>query len=278
MNILERPDLMEALAAEHALGTLRGGARRRLEALASQSAELRDAMAAWSLRMQALTELQPESAAPARVWEGISRELGMGRGEPAPRPIQELPRSGAARLPAEEPARGGWLAWLGLGGGAGGGWRAGACAAAACAAVAVGFSARMAGELGAARTELARGGAELAATRAGGRFVAVLADESGAPQLFVSRLPGAWALRAERVGGFAEGPDRSLQLWAIGDDGKAVSLGLLASGGDSEMPGSERIDGAKAIAVSLEARGGVDGSAGPKGPVLWKGAVLRVRA
>ena len=37
MDILRYPDLMERLAASYALGTLRGGARRRFEALARQS-------------------------------------------------------------------------------------------------------------------------------------------------------------------------------------------------------------------------------------------------
>src|SRR5215204_2750510 len=58
MNLLDHPDLADRLAAAYALGTLRGGARRRFEAQARQSPTLRAAALAWQERFGAMTELQ----------------------------------------------------------------------------------------------------------------------------------------------------------------------------------------------------------------------------
>ena len=62
MNILGRPDLMDRLAASYALGTLRGGARRRFETLARGSPTLRVMAQVWEERFMSLTELAPAEA------------------------------------------------------------------------------------------------------------------------------------------------------------------------------------------------------------------------
>ena len=49
MNLQNNPSLMDQLAASYALGTLRGGARRRFEALARDNATLRAAALVLSL-------------------------------------------------------------------------------------------------------------------------------------------------------------------------------------------------------------------------------------
>ena len=43
MNITQHPELLDRLAASYALGTLRGGARRRFESLAREHATVRAA-------------------------------------------------------------------------------------------------------------------------------------------------------------------------------------------------------------------------------------------
>ncbi len=78
-----RPDRAERLAAEYALGTLRGAARRRFERLLPAHPALHDALSDWQLRLQALASpVQPVEPA-ARVWAAVQQRLF---GPPAPRP------------------------------------------------------------------------------------------------------------------------------------------------------------------------------------------------
>ena len=78
------PELRDRLAAEYALGTLRGPARRRFERLLSGDARLRDLAEDWELRVNLLAESAPAVAPPARVWEGIAERIG-----PASAPVRE---------------------------------------------------------------------------------------------------------------------------------------------------------------------------------------------
>jgi anti-sigma-K factor RskA len=75
MNIRDNPVLRERLAAEYALGTLRGPARRRFESWLRSDAALRAAVVSWQGRLATLAELGRPVAPPARVWSGIERRL-----------------------------------------------------------------------------------------------------------------------------------------------------------------------------------------------------------
>src|SRR5512133_1490187 len=90
MDITRHPELLERLAAAHALGTLRGGARRRFEHVARQSPTARAAALLWQERFAALTELQPTEAPSANVWKRIENLLI------AQRPGASAPHAGAA--------------------------------------------------------------------------------------------------------------------------------------------------------------------------------------
>src|SRR3569832_1294093 len=79
MDLMRHPDLAERLAAAYALGTLRGGARRRFEAQARQSPMLRALAIAWQERFAAMTELQTGQQPSANVWKRIENELGRER-------------------------------------------------------------------------------------------------------------------------------------------------------------------------------------------------------
>ena len=68
MNIHRHPELLDRLAAAWALGTLRGGARRRFEALAREQAPVRAAALLWESRVAGMTELQRETSPPPAVW------------------------------------------------------------------------------------------------------------------------------------------------------------------------------------------------------------------
>ncbi len=70
-----RPSLIDRLAAEHVLGTLRGPARRRFESLLPAHPALRAAVAAWQARLiplsAAVTPVQPS----ATVWSRVEQRL-----------------------------------------------------------------------------------------------------------------------------------------------------------------------------------------------------------
>ena len=68
MNLLQNPELIDRLAASYALGTLRGGARRRFETLAREHASVRAAALVWQGRWSGLTELQHTVQPDAAVW------------------------------------------------------------------------------------------------------------------------------------------------------------------------------------------------------------------
>ena len=83
MNITQHPDLLDRLAASYALGTLRGGARRRFEALAREHATVRAAALVWQTRWSGLTELQPQVAPSPAVWTRIDNLVRAGQLEQA---------------------------------------------------------------------------------------------------------------------------------------------------------------------------------------------------
>ena len=70
-----RPTLADALAAQYVAGTLRGGARRRFEALLPGHPALRDALQDWQARLLPLTAVIEPVAPPARVWRGVQSRL-----------------------------------------------------------------------------------------------------------------------------------------------------------------------------------------------------------
>lgn len=69
------PQLRELLAAEYALGTLVGAARRRFERLLIDDARLRAELAAWETRFADWAAGLPRQAPPARVWRRIERRI-----------------------------------------------------------------------------------------------------------------------------------------------------------------------------------------------------------
>ena len=74
MNYL-RPELLDKLAREYVLGTLVGGARRRFETIARDSAEVRGAVLAWQERLAVLELSHVPLQPPVSNWAGIERRL-----------------------------------------------------------------------------------------------------------------------------------------------------------------------------------------------------------
>jgi anti-sigma-K factor RskA len=94
MELSRHPELADRIAAAYGLGTLRGGARRRFEAQARQSPQLRALAIVWQERFAAMTELQPTDVPSPNVWKRIRLELDRQRD--------------AGRARASSPASRGW--------------------------------------------------------------------------------------------------------------------------------------------------------------------------
>lgn len=81
-----RPDLADRLGAEYAAGTLRGRARRRLEALLPAHPALSAAVTRWQQRLMPLTQTVAPVEPPATVWPRIEERLGFRAAEAAAAP------------------------------------------------------------------------------------------------------------------------------------------------------------------------------------------------
>ncbi|MEO6361713.1 MAG: anti-sigma factor [Caldimonas sp.] len=81
-----RPELADALAADHAIGTLRGAARRRFEALLPAHPALREASLGWQERLMPLTASLAPVQPSSDVWRRISERIGAGNGSRAAAP------------------------------------------------------------------------------------------------------------------------------------------------------------------------------------------------
>jgi anti-sigma-K factor RskA len=270
MKLLQHPELLDRLAAAYALGTLRGGARRRFETLAREHAAVRAAALVWQTHWSGLAELQELAQPDAAVWKRIDNLVqadqqaramlatrAAAQGEPA------LPAATALGGP------GGWLRSLLL-------WRGAAAAGALATLVAVVVGVQVNGGLrtstGAQIAELRQ---QLQATPQI-QYVAVLADDKAAASMLVTFDPKNNQLVLQRVGGFQEGADKSLQLWALPPAGGPRSLGVLGQEKLLNLTAGEAdVRQVPALAISLEPRGGVPSAGGPTGPVLFKGELIQ---
>ncbi|MGH8752556.1 MAG: anti-sigma factor [Burkholderiales bacterium] len=77
----KNPELRDKLAAEYALGTLRGAARARFRRLLKYDPALRRTVTEWENRIHPMSEATAEVQPPARVWDAIQASLaGTARG------------------------------------------------------------------------------------------------------------------------------------------------------------------------------------------------------
>jgi anti-sigma-K factor RskA len=108
------------------------------------------------------------------------------------------------------------------------------------------------------------------------QYVAVLQDAQSSASMLVTFDPKSNQLVLQRVGGFSEGAEKSLQLWAVQPGGGGVrSLGVMGHQAVYTLPAAQAdMQGVPALAISLEPLGGVPGEGGPTGPVLFKGELI----
>jgi anti-sigma-K factor RskA len=246
MNWRGRSGLQERLAAEYALGTLRGRARTRFERWLREDAALARTVAEWQQRLSPLAAGVRPMAPPERVWRALATRLG-----PAPRgPLWDS------------------LAfWRGLGLAASG------MAAVLLAAVALVSPAPPVPAPAPVVVKVPS--AEMAEI-----YLAVLSDpKTQKPLLLVTANRHAEQMQVRTLDPSIRVSGKDLELWALPKDGKPASLGVVGEAERATLKlaaDAERSLGdVPALAVSLEPRGGAPGGA-PTGPVLAVGPCIRV--
>lgn len=231
----ENPELRDRLAAEYALGTLRGAARRRFQKLMAGDPALRDLTLQWELRLNDLAAIAKPVMPRPQLWQAIDRALG-----PVPRPQHE--RSGLlSRL------------WESLGF-----WRASTLGAAAVAAALVLYIA--AGRPVAPETRYI---AVLIDDQASPVLVASL-----------EAVNGKLSIKSVKTTEVAANQDLELWLLppqGAAPRSLGVLKGMQALVKLTEGDASDLTQGA--LAVSLEPSGGST-TGTPTGPVLFSGAIL----
>jgi anti-sigma-K factor RskA len=193
MNVINNPDLLDRLASHYALGTLRGGARRRFETLAREHPGVRTAALVWQTRLASVNELQVQATPSPVVWTRIDNLV---RGE-----LDAATMQSRKQIAPTETTTTGWWQGLTL-------WRGVAAAGALASVIAIvtgiNLKSQMGGEIGRLQAQL------LATPQI--EYVAVLADDKSAASMLVTFDPKNKKLVLQRVGGYQEAGDRSLQL------------------------------------------------------------------
>lgn len=263
MNLTHHPELLDRVASSYALGTLRGGARRRFESMAREQSAVRAAALGWQSRLSGLTELQAALQPPERVWARVWQRLQ----SEVLASTTPLASATASLAGAADKAQGlhAWLRNLFL-------WRVSTAvgAFATVAAVAIGLAQHQ--QLSDEATRL-RAQLEAAPQI---EYVAVLSDGQSDASMLVTFDPKARKLTLQRVGTYQEAADRSLQLWALPPSGGPKSLGVLGHDKLLKLTATEGdMTQVPALAISLEPKGGVPSQTGPTGPVLFKGKLIQ---
>jgi len=259
MNLNNNPALIDQLAASYALGTLRGGARRRFETLARDNAPLRAAALIWQSRLASVAELQPELAPSPAVWKRIENLVSADQQARA----MQAARA-ASQAPVSAPASRWWssLGW----------WRGATAAGAFATMIAVVTGLSLTQHLNSQVRELS---AQLSQTP-DIQYVAVLADGKATASMLVTFDPKNKKLVLKRVSSFQAQPGKSLELWALPPGAAPRSLGVLADQPVMQLTATESgLREVPMLAITLEPQGGVPPGSGPTGPLLFKGALLQ---
>ena len=86
----DHPEVIDSLAAEYVLGTLRGPARRRFERWRANTPLVQERCLFWEENLMQLAKGVRPVRPPAHVWQGIRTRLNLSRNEPRQRPRRVL--------------------------------------------------------------------------------------------------------------------------------------------------------------------------------------------
>ncbi|ANJ73263.1 anti-sigma factor [Ralstonia insidiosa] len=235
MDLRRHPDLVDKLAAEYAVGTLRAGARRRFEQWIRRHDDVRATVERWQRYLADLPTLQPATAPPPEILSRVEVQLGWREPAPSPKALwQKL--------------------WQGTGF-----WRGATAVAAIVAAVAVGLNLRLSEQLREAPIANA---------------VAVLQDAQAQAAVLVTWDARTGTLSLKRLDATPLTTEQALQLWALPPGGKPKSLGVIGHQRAVRLTVAQPLQQVPALAISVEPRGGSPNPNGPTGPVVFKGALI----
>ncbi|ASW01366.1 anti-sigma factor [Paraburkholderia aromaticivorans] len=259
MNLHRYPQLVDLLAAEYVLGTLRGGARRRFQRYADHDTTIRKAVDEWQRRISPMAELAEPRMPPAAVWDAIERRLGLTAARDAARP----------RTVVETPARPARSLFENLAF-----WRGWALGVTGLAAVAVVVAVRSLLPSATAPVTAPTVAQQAEATVS---HVAVLNNKDAHPVMLVAWDEAHSTMTVQPLGKVDLPVGRAMELWGIPASGHPVSLGMLPDSANGKVTaGQQKPESYAALAVSIEAPGGSPDHNAPSGPVVYTGKLLPV--
>lgn len=260
MNLIGNKRLLDKLAAEYVLGTMKGGARRRFEALWQAEPQVRHITAQWQDRLHPLAQFSPDVTPSPQLWQSIAGRLKLDVAAPV------VPRQSFWQNLRDDLAF-----WRGLG-----------MASTALATILIAVLATRAPGVGSGNSSASLPAVATTAPAATGNgapqlsYVAMLADERAQPVAVVTGDETNHRLTVRLVLAQTVAADRSLELWAVPKSGAPRSLGLVAASGSVtlQLPADTSPQTVSLLAISLEPKGGSPNRNAPTGPIVYKGAWL----
>lgn len=225
----DRPALLDSLASEYVLGTLRGQARRRFERVLSELKSAQIAVAAWEARLHALAQAVPPSLPSPQLWTRIESR------------IESRYDSRYAAGPAK------WLNWL-------------LPFAGVLSGIAIGIVAvRLAPNAVFPADQLAQQEKALSQS-----YVGLLLDREDKPAVLASATRHGTRLKLKIMRPITVPTGKMLTLWALphdlaGKDLPAMRLGTIPAEGKGELAMADSaeklLSNVSRLGVSLEASG-----------------------
>jgi anti-sigma-K factor RskA len=235
-----RPELAKRLAADYALGTLRGPARRRMEALMKSHPALRQAVAHWEDQLLLMAPAPAGVEPSSQVWRNVQRRLFDGAD--AARTAGSRGAGAAAAAPAS------WWQSLLL-------WRTWS-----------GLATAGALSLGLLLQQTPPAQPPIIVVLQANPQTGVAFNAS-----FVASLSGdGQSLVLKPLANVPMEAGRALELWAVPAQGAPRSLGLVKADATSTVLRQQLLRDTAAFAVSVEPAGGSPTGA-PTGPIVSLG-------
>lgn len=233
--------LRDAVAAEYALGTLQGPARRRFERSLKDDPRLRQSVAGWQRRLAPLDALVEPVDPPARVWRAIQARIEL-----------------ASRRRTLSPPRGFWASLRF--------WR-GVAIVSTAAALALAVSLVLI-------TPPTRTAETMVVVMSDDKSAPAMTVS------WPMQRKGAANLRISVIGHPDMPAGTAWELWMLpGGDQKPISLGLIGTEPTQELVIPQKlapvINGAWGLAMSVEPKGGSPTGL-PTGPVIFKGQCTKL--
>jgi anti-sigma-K factor RskA len=247
MDLRHKTELQDRLAAEYALGTLRGRARERFRRWLREDAAIARAVAEWEALLAPLIDAVAAVPPPARLWRRIEERLG-----------------------AAAQAGGGLWHRIGF-------WRNLGLVASGMAATLLAVLVMIAPQpQPPAPAPIV---VQVQPDKPPPSYLALLSDpKTQKPVLLVSAGRKSDQLWVKTLDPAIHVADRSLQLWAIPKSGAPVSLGLVLADEKAMLKlvaaADQSLGDIPALAVSLEPMGGSSTGA-PTGPILFSGPCVK---